>query len=296
MRLVLVGSVIVDLVLPIAALPERGGDLLADGARFRVGGGFYVLSAAAREGMPTAYAGRHGVGPFGDKVRAALAGIGSALLLAADASVDDADTGVCVVMVEPDGERTFVTSTGVEAALDASHLAQLAILPSDTVYVSGYDLAYETSGPAVASWIESLDAMVTLVVDPGPLVADIPAAVLDPVLARTNVFTLNQREWGLLATTSDLALTAGALRQRLAPDALLILRSGAEGAVITGSTCGDALVAVAAPTVHAVDTTGAGDVHTGTLIARRAQGDGPIEATRAAHRAAADHVSRHREG
>ena len=71
-RLLFAGEAIVDVVLRVPALPERGGDILASASQVTVGGGFNVMSAAARQGLPVLYAGGHGTGPWGDLVRAAL--------------------------------------------------------------------------------------------------------------------------------------------------------------------------------------------------------------------------------
>jgi sugar/nucleoside kinase (ribokinase family) len=80
-RIVLLGSVIVDVVLVVPGLPRRGGDVLADDGGLATGGGHNVLSAAARQGLPGALAGRHGTGPFGDLARRDLAAAGVELLL-----------------------------------------------------------------------------------------------------------------------------------------------------------------------------------------------------------------------
>ena len=56
-RLVFAGEAIVDLLMWVPALPERGGDMLADAAAIEVGGGFNVMAAAARQGLPVVYAG-----------------------------------------------------------------------------------------------------------------------------------------------------------------------------------------------------------------------------------------------
>ena len=73
MRLVFAGEALVDLLMWVPALPERGGDMLAGSSSVQVGGGFNIMAAAARQGLPVVYAGGHGTGPWGDKVRAALA-------------------------------------------------------------------------------------------------------------------------------------------------------------------------------------------------------------------------------
>ena len=118
-RLVLVGSVVVDVNLRVPRLPERGGDVLAAAMSIGAGGGMFVLRAAVGGGLPAVYAGRHGGGAFGDVVRGALRDAGVDAAYEPDAV---GDTGPCVVLVEPDGERTMVTANGVEAALDRERL------------------------------------------------------------------------------------------------------------------------------------------------------------------------------
>lgn len=287
-RLVLVGSVVVDLVLPVAALPPRGGDVLSAGAAFVVGGGWYVLSAAARAGSPTAYAGRHGRGPFGDRVRAALAAVGVEVMLAPDA-VDD--TGLCVVLVEPDGERTFITQPGVEACLDTSTLAGLTVADEDAVYVSGYDLAYPVSGSTIYGLVASRPPGAPLILDPGPLLADIPAELLAGVLRRTTLLTMNRREAALLTDCEDPQEAAEAVHSRLSAAALVVVRDGARGAHVAGGELGTRLVHVPAEHVTPVDTTGAGDVHTGALVAALVAGLDPVLAVQRANAAAAQQVS-----
>src|SRR5579859_5038961 len=79
-RLVFAGEAIVDLLMWVPALPERGGDMLAGSSAVQVGGGFNIMAAAARQGLPVVYTGGHGTGPWGDKVRAALEAEGIAVL------------------------------------------------------------------------------------------------------------------------------------------------------------------------------------------------------------------------
>ena len=51
-RLVFAGEAIVDVVMRVPALPRRGGDVLATSAEILAGGGFNVMAAAARQGLP----------------------------------------------------------------------------------------------------------------------------------------------------------------------------------------------------------------------------------------------------
>jgi sugar/nucleoside kinase (ribokinase family) len=280
-RLLFAGEAIVDVLMRVPALPVRGGDMLASSSAVQVGGGFNVMAAAARQGMPVAYAGGHGTGPWGDLVRAALAAEGVSLLRPPSA---DADTGFDVAFVEGDGERTFVTSLGAEMAVEWD---AVPVVPGDVVYVSGYGLVPPASG--LGAWAAALPDGVTLFADPGPLVAGIPAATLDAVLARCDWWSCNQREAALLTGTSDPASAARWLLSRPAGRAGVIVRAGAAGCVLASAV---GIVAVPAPAVEVADTTGAGDAHAGVFLASLAAGLAPASAARRANAAAALAVTR----
>ncbi len=293
-RLVFAGEAIVDLLMRVPALPERGGDMLAGSASIEVGGGFNIMAAAVRQGLPVLYAGGHGTGPWGDRVRDALAGEGIRLLRAAD---PDADTGFDVALVEADGERTFVTALGAESLRRPGAWRSVRAKRGDAVYVSGYGLVAPESGPVLGAWAAALPPEVMLFVDPGPLVADIPAGVLDPVLARCDWWSCNQREAALLTGSSDPAEAARRLMRR-AVRADVIVRAGPAGCVLALRTAGPgmthslSLSLVAAPLVTAVDTTGAGDAHSGVFLAALADGMAPAAAAGRANAAAAIAVTR----
>jgi ribokinase len=287
-RLLSVGSILADVRIDVLHLPPRGGDVLGSTASVSAGGGFNVLAAAARNRLRCTFAGRHGTGPYGARIRADLAREGIAVLLEAS---PEGDSGFCVVMVEPDGERTFITSPGVESELGPRTLASLAVEGSDAVFTSGYDLCYPALGPAIAHWTQTLPVGVCLVVDPGPMVGDIPSDTLRAVLAHTRILTMNKREAMLFAAADDLAQIAVRALARLAAGALVIVRDGANGCVVAGAGLPDP-VCVPAPSVRAIDSTGAGDAHTGVFVAAMAAGLDPISAAHRANAAAAVSVTR----
>jgi len=293
-RLVFAGEAIVDLLMWVPALPERGSDMLAESAAIEVGGGFNIMAAAVRQGLPVVYAGGHGTGPWGDQVRAALAAEGIGVIRAPD---PDADTGYDVALVEASGERTFVTALGAESLRAPGAWDLVRVQPGDAVYVSGYGLVPPESGRVLGAWAASLPPGVLLFADPGPLVADIPAAVLDPVLARCDWWSCNQREAALLAGRGDPAEAASRLARRTGRDGVIV-RAGADGCVLATRAPGPAqehglsLRHIAAPAVTAVDTTGAGDAHSGVFLAGLAAGLTAGDAARRANAAAALAVTR----
>jgi len=298
-RLVFAGEAIVDVVMRVPALPQRGGDALATSAEITAGGGFNVMAAAARQGLPVRYAGGHGTGQWGDVIRAALAAEGIGLLRPPD---QERDTGFDVALVEPDAERTFVTHLGAETVRGPQAWDAVRTEPGDAVYVSGYGLVPPESGPALGDWAASLPSDVLLFMDPGPLVAQIPAAVLDPVLARCDWLSCNHREAVLLINTglsgtgsAEPAVDpAGAARRLLARGAAanVLVRAGAAGCYVALLASSD-VVHVRTPNVTAVDSTGAGDAHSGVFLAALADGLSSLGAAARANAAAAFAVTRH---
>jgi sugar/nucleoside kinase (ribokinase family) len=130
-------------------------------------------------------------------------------------------------------------------------------------------------------------------VDPGPLVADIPDAVLGPVLSRCDWWSCNQREAALLTGASDPAEAARHLAGRTGR-AGVIVRIGRSGCVLALRTAGQEaeLSLIPAPAVAAIDTTGAGDAHSGVFLAGLAAALSPSAAARRANAAAALAVTR----
>ncbi|HKF36594.1 MAG TPA: PfkB family carbohydrate kinase, partial [Ktedonobacteraceae bacterium] len=225
-RLLLVGSVLVDILMYVDRLPVRGGDYVARHALLTSGGGFNVLVGAARLEMPAAYAGLVGDGPMGTQVTADLSAAGIPLVLP---QVSGADTGFDIGLVEPDAERTFVTAPGVESRLHLADLHAVPVLPGDAIYVSGYDLYYPISGAVLEEWLPRLGPQNLLVIDPGPLVAEIPRERLERVLGRTDLVSLSARELRLLTGATDLLDAASSLVPRLAPGGWVVARVGAQG-------------------------------------------------------------------
>ena len=279
-RLWHLGNVVVDLVLTVPALPERGGDVLATRTERTPGGGFNVMAAAARQGLPVTYAGAHGTGAFGDRARAALRAEGIDALLAPR---PEPDTGFVVCLVDADGERTFVTSPGAEATLTVADLTELRPGCGDLVYITGYSLLYDSNRAALLDLLPRLDPAVTLVADPGPLVAEIPGDALDSLLARADWWSCNAREAALLTGVDDPAEAARALQSRLGRGSVLV-RTGPGGCLVRQD---GRLVEVPGFAVDVVDLNGAGDAHTGVFMAALARGFDPVAAARRANAGAA---------
>jgi sugar/nucleoside kinase (ribokinase family) len=281
-RLVSVGNVVVDLVTNVPALPERGADVLATGSSIAVGGGFNAMVAANRQGLPTAYAGGHGTGYFGDLVRAALADAGIEVLLPPDPA---RDSGYDVALVDAGGERTFVTVFGAEAELTSAQVAGIHLRPDDLVLVSGYGLLPTTNGGVLDLWLDALAESHTVFLDPGPLVADIDADVWASVWGRADWLSCNESE----AATLTGERSAGVAADILAHSGNVLVRLGADGCLLGTRGTVEHIPGFSA---IAVDTNGAGDAHAGAFLAALAAGLAPRDAAVRANACAAVAVTR----
>ncbi|HVA52881.1 MAG TPA: PfkB family carbohydrate kinase [Acidimicrobiales bacterium] len=285
-RLFCLDTVLIDVVLKIAALPQRAGDVLASENLITTGGGFNAMSAAARHHMSVVYAGRLGAGPFSALAAATLE---HEHIEAPVARNEALDTGICVVLLEPDGERSFVTSRGAEATLRGSDLDALEVRAGDYVLVSGYNVMYREPATLVLAWLSRLTGEVTVVFDPATRMVDIPKSNLDAMIQRSNWLLCNATEAAALTGRDDVVEAASLLATR--NDTLdVLVRSGAKGCVVALNH--HEAVVVPGFTTTVVDTNGAGDVHNGVFLAELASGHEALDAARWANAAAAIAIGR----
>lgn len=194
-RVVVVGGVTAEVVMAVSEPPERGGASRAQDALARAGGGYPVLAAARRARLDAALAGVIGTGAMARLVGRALRREGIRVLL----PDRPGEQGFSVVFTEEAGRPTRVAAPGVEATLNADDLARVRLAADDVAYISAQDLIDPVCGPAIAQWCGSGLGEALLVLDPGPLVSDVPDDVLDAVLARTDVLALGRHELELLS-------------------------------------------------------------------------------------------------
>ena len=284
-RVIHTAQALVDVVVEVPALPRRGGNVMAPPPKEYAGGAVNILLAAARQGSRCVHAGATGTGPHGDLVRAALAAEGVEVT---SPVVPDLDTGICVVMLEPTAERTFVTTQAAERVISVESLQTSSPEAGDLVCVSGYSLTGRTRDPLL-EWLAGLPAGVEVVLDPGAIFAELPDDVRLRMLAMTTVWTGNAEESEALTGEVDIVTAVAKAAQHLPQDAVAIVRDGPEGCAV--HVDGETTDLDGYPQT-AVDTNGAGDTHTGVLVACRAAGLTWVEAARRANAGGAIKVTR----
>jgi ribokinase len=268
-RVVVVGSANVDQVLRVTAIPSPGETVLSHGLAIALGGkGQNQAVAAARAGAATAFIGAVGDDAFGSSIREGLAadGIGSE-----GVRTVGAPTGTALIAVDDSGENTIIVEAGANALLELRETDAAAIAAADVLV-----LQLEIPLSTVAQAASAARAAGTRVLLNAAPIRDLPA----DLLANVDILIVNEHEGAFLARDGDVAT--------LAP--IVIVTLGAAGAVAYENR---AEVRVAAPTVSAVDATGAGDTFCGALAARLADGAALGDALRFAVAAASLSVQKH---
>lgn len=283
-RVIVVGSVNIDLVVTTGRLPGPGETVIGGRfARHHGGKGGNQAVAAARLGATTAFIGAVGDDTFGADVRAVLEAEG--VDVRGLETLPGESTGVALIVVDADGENGIAVAGGANAALDSvevrAALKRLALTPSDVVLV-GHEI--RTGATHEALRLARL-AGATTILNPAP--AD---GLARWTLALADILTPNEGELATLAGGAGSA--ASRAKRVLGPEPgrrAVLVSLGGKGAVLIA---GGSARSIAAPKVDVVDTIGAGDALNGALAAGLAAGLDLAEAARRAVVAASLAVTR----
>jgi sugar/nucleoside kinase (ribokinase family) len=238
----------------------RGSDRRAAIAMKPGGSGANQAAWLGRLGVPTAFVGR--VGRADRETYAELLGAyGVAVRLGGDPR---RPTGMLVTILDPDGERSFLTDRGANEGLDAGDLPEALLRGTGLLHISGYALF--SAGPRAA--ILGLADIarrrgIPVSVDPGSagFLAEVCPAEFLRWTEGATLFFPNAEEAALLAGTADPDAQMEALCRRYA---FVAIKRGAAGAEAgRGAERWEA----SAPEVEVVDTTGAGDAFLAGFLA-----------------------------
>jgi ribokinase len=278
-RVIVVGSVNVDLVLHAEKLPAPGETVTGAAYSEHDGGkGANQAVAAARLGATTAFVGAIGRDAFGMRARAVLDQEGIDLT---GLTALDGQTGVALIIVDAGGENLIAVASGANASLTptdvASALDALAPAPGDVVLV-GHEIPTMAARHALRL---ARETGATTVFNPAPA-TDVDRTVF----GLADVLTLNRIELDTIITTEsarvggpgepdrDPVEAARSLLERTADgdgvaDAVVVTLGSAGAVVVTAS---GAPVELPARAVGAIDAVGAGDTFAGALAASLAAG------------------------
>ena len=261
-RVVVLGSLNVDVVTRVEAHPRPGETVLGESAgRFAGGKGGNQAMAARRAGAEVVMVGRVG----GDDVGAAYVerlrhhGIHTEV-----PTFPDAPTGTAYITVDEAGQNTIVVVPGANEWVEDASVTAVGLGPGDVLLCS-----LEVSTDLVARAAHVADrAGARVVINLAPY-----ASLPHDVIAMADPVIVNEEEMRQLAD-SDLI------------PASLLVTFGAAGATWDG----EEVSGIRLNESDVVDTVGAGDAFCGALAAALAAGTTRKEALEAANRAGAEAV------
>jgi ribokinase len=268
-QVVTLGDINIDVISHIHHYPQKGGEGLAEQGHIYCGG------SAANTAIVL---GRFGVdvgiiGRVGEDVLAPLA-----LAALAKAGVDgrciqrdpQAITGIIIVAVTPDGERTMFGCRGANVRTDPALLDEDYIAQARIFHLSGYSLLASPQRDAALRALKvARQANVTVTADLGLEAVMRVAEQAKAILPQVNILFPSQPEAEYLTGRRDIKEAIKALLEYGIE--VVALKLGKRGCAI-GTNEGIFLVpGFAVPTV---DTTGAGDSFDAGIILGRLEGWG----------------------
>jgi ribokinase len=273
-RILVVGSINLDLVASVARLP-RPGETVHGGALIQTPGGKGANQAvaAARLGAVTTMLGRVGDDAFGQALLASLAknGVNTKHVQA----TPNCSSGVALIGVEASGQNAITVISGANACLtpDEVQSAEPLFAEVDAVLLQ---LEIPLATTAMACRLAKRHGALT-VLDPAP----VPDAGLPEELLAVDLISPNQSEAASLTGIEviNLADASAAARKLQGRGAVQVaIKLGEQGAL--ACDCDGNVTHVAAPRVNVVDTTAAGAAFQAALAIALIGGRPLAEATR----------------
>lgn len=288
-----VGSINLDVSVPVEHLPAPGETVLGGDAMWSAGGkGANQAVAAARLGRRVSMIGCVGADSAGSDLVAGFEA--DAIDVSGVARLDGVSSGLAMISVDQAAENNIVVSPGANSRLSADYVNELID--------AGHGLA--TAPLIMAQFEVPLEALLVVAQRcPGRLILNPAPALLNPtaqateqlaaLVSASSVIVPNQGELAVLVS-SPVATSV----DEVTDQARMALSSGANAVVVTMGGAGALVVEhnkvtpIPIVEVPTLDTTAAGDSFCGGLVDAMAGNESLVDAATWAARCAAITVTR----
>jgi ribokinase len=285
-RLVVVGSINLDLVSVAPRIPLQGETLTATSfASFPGGKGANQAFAAARLGTQVSMIGKLGNDSFGADLRANLesAGVDTAAI-----EIEPTSSGIAQIITAENGDNVIVVSPGANAHVSSHYVEKhLDVIRSAGVVLTQLETPLET-----VEYLASVTRKegIPLVLDPAPARA-LPSSLLECV----DWLTPNESETCSLLGLKSQDLPEGEMKEV----AEILLQRGSRNVLLKLGQRGCFLaiadgrrIFLPAYAVRAIDSTAAGDAFNGAFASALLAGHDPVRGASWASAVAAISVTR----
>ena len=188
--------------------------------------------------------------------------------------IPNTNTGVVVVIVGSEGERTMFPDSGANSGLGLTDLPDLSQFSA--VYISAYSLINTQSRAGVLDIINAIKAAgLRIILDPATVgvLMEVGVKVATEWLDLIDTIILNEEESHFLTGKDNPVDAAAKLLERVNT---VVIKRGSNGAL--GQVRGGQLIQVEAKRTTVVNTTGAGDAFAAGFISIWAENGPLIEA------------------
>jgi len=283
-RIIVTGSYNASIFAMGKVIPKVGETVVSDSYFVSAGGkGSNQAIAAKFQGADIRYIGKLGDDSYASDAIRMYQSIG--MYNDSIYREEGANTGLAVIFIDEAGNNSIMVCPGANLMLTIDEIVQ-PILKEKEVYIAGFQLENDVN--VVCESIKQLhNAGIKTLLDPAPAVP-----LPDWVYPNVTILKPNEHEASLLSGVKingpDDAFKAGEwfLNKGVVT---AVITMGENGTVICGKGVGEY---IETPKVDAVDTTGAGDIFSGSLMAALAEGKELIEAVKYANIAASISVTK----
>lgn len=282
---VVFGDVMEDIIVRAEGALVKGSDRLAKIAIHAGGSGANQAAWLAASGVPVRFVARVAKADV-DRLSASFDAMGVTPFLAGD---PQASTGRLVTLVDPDGERSFLTDRGANLECSPQDLPAQLLEGVGLVVVSGY--AFFASKPR-----ETAMALIKAAAAKGlPVLVDAASVGFLRDLGQDRFFQAAAGAFGLFANVDEAAFLSGETTPEAQVGALtarfelVVVKAGAQGSFAAFD--GGAQVHCPALAARVVDTTGAGDAFLAGFVGAWQEGGKLAAALAAGNRRGAEAVS-----
>ncbi|MEX2519013.1 MAG: adenosine kinase [Paracoccaceae bacterium] len=230
-----------------------------------------TIAGAAMLGVRTAYVGKVKDDQLGAIFAHDMRAMGATYLTPLAPKSVEHETGRCMVLVSPDGERSMSTYLGVSEALGPDDIDPAMMAQTDWLYLEGYRFDGAASVAAFDKAIKATKGAggsVSITLSDPFCVHRHRDAFRKLIADHTDLLFANEHELMALYETDDLQAALKRVKDDVPIAAITV---GAKGAYVVTPT--ETALAPAAAT-KVVDATGAGDLFAAGFLAGMAQGRG----------------------